>query len=124
MFVGLFKTAKMHYTLDKILDARLSKIESLLAGLQQASPSTPTNEVSHFGDFNWYIAETGEAPSSARQRISRDEVPGVTRLGKRLLFEKAVVRQWIRDNQRKTAPESIILAQKSFDQRLTARRNK
>lgn len=108
------------------LDARLSNIEALLKELnskQSFASVVPVGE-SRSGNFNWYLAETGEAESTARQRIARGEVPGVTKLGKRLLFEKAIVRQWIKDNQRQTVTDLTAEAETLFRYRHTSRKKK
>lgn len=105
------------------IDARLSNIEAILSKLEHihlGAPDLPATE-SRYGNFNWYLSETGEAKSSARQRIARNEVPGITHLGKRLLFDKAVIRQWIKNNQRKTNAELATEAEESFNQRHTVR---
>ena len=104
---------------NEIFDARLSNIEAKLSELIQAKSTkiTVSTEESRYGNFAWYVTETGEAQSTARQRIARGEVPGVTKLGKRLLIEKNVVRQWIKENQRQTSTDLATLAEATFTQR-------
>ncbi|AUD04652.1 hypothetical protein [Spirosoma pollinicola] len=113
----------MHHNPFEIFDVRLSNIEVLLSDLKLihlVASGVPANE-SRFGNFKWYINETGQAESTARQRIARGEVPGVTKMGKKLLFEKAVVLQSIKDHQRKTNDELTTAAEEEFAKRHTIR---
>ena len=101
------------------LELRLDKIEALLTRLTETQiySIASRNEENRYGNFDWYITETGEAQSTARQRIAKGEVPGVIKLGKRLLFDKALVRSWLADNQRMVTTQLTQAADDQFNQR-------
>jgi predicted DNA-binding transcriptional regulator AlpA len=101
----------------ELIETRLARIEALLMELdrtQHHSPAIPTGET-RYGNFNWYLTETGEAASTARQRIAKGEVPGITKLGKRLIFDKSIIRSWIQEKQRATNTQVAHTANESFN---------
>ncbi len=100
-----------------IIDARLGKIEALLESMGQTYAAVIPADENQFGNFDWYLSVTGEAESTARQRIARGDVPGVSKLGKRLLFDKALVLKFIKSNQRKTDSELTAAAEELLSQK-------
>lgn len=85
-----------------ILVRRMNRIEyqneQILSFLQNEThqPNTTTP----YGDFNWLLTILPIPESTLRQKIAKDEIPGVKKVGKRLLFEKAVVLTWLSSNNR------------------------
>ena len=115
--------AKVIVTTDLQLKAIIADAVSAAFKYYQPPASDEVATEPQFGSFDWFVAETNQPSSSARQQIARNEVPGVSKIGKRLLFDKAVIRRWIKDHQRKTADELEQGVDNTFTDRMTSSQN-
>ena len=58
-------------------------------------------DVNPFGDFRWLVATCSGVPASTlRVKSAAGEIPGVVKFGKRVLYEKATVLDWLRNQTR------------------------
>lgn len=101
---------------------RLSNIEELLINLQATSnTSTSVFDDSPFGDFHWLRGTCPGIPASTlRIKSAAGEIPGVKKFGKRVLYEKAVVLDWLRNKTRQYADTASIeqAAEEQFNRQL------
>lgn len=73
--------------------------------LDQDQDTTP------YGDFNWLQNTCPGIPASTlRIKSAAGEIPGVVKFGKRVLYEKAVVLNWLR-SQTRTSVDTAQLEQ-------------
>lgn len=80
---------------------------------QPISPIVPDTEP--FGDFRWLQSVCPAIPSSTlRIKSSNGQIPGLLKFGKRVLYEKSVVLNWLRSQTR----HSIDLNEKSVDEQI------
>ncbi|GAB2542809.1 hypothetical protein [Spirosoma aerophilum] len=84
----------------EIIVTRLSNIEALLLDIKHPTVPTPP-DADPYGDFKWLAATcTGIPSSTLRIHSASGRIPGVVRFGKRVLYEKAVVLNWLRSQTR------------------------
>ena len=58
-----------------------------------------------YGDFKWLAATCSGVPASTlRIKSAAGEIPGVVKFGKRVLYDKATVLNWLRSQIQKPAP--------------------
>ena len=63
--------------------------------------STTVSDTEPYGDFNWLLSTCAGIPASTlRIKSASGEIPGVVKFGKRVLYEKAVVLNWLRSQTR------------------------
>lgn len=79
----------------QIIADRLSNIEALLIDIKH-QPSVDTS-TEPYGDFKWLKRIcVGIPDSTLRIKSASGEIPGSIKFGKRVLYEKAVVLEWLR----------------------------
>jgi hypothetical protein len=79
-------------------------IESISVALKYSQPHPLANspEDSLYGDFKWLTtAFPGVPASTLRIKSAAGEIPGVIKLGKRVLYEKATVIDWLRSQTKR-----------------------
>ena len=94
----------------EIIAARLSNIEALLIDIKH--PTAPPNfaNTDPYGDFKWLVATCSGVPTSTlRIKSAAGEIPGVIKFGKRVLYEKALVLNWLQSQTRQPSPDAIEL---------------
>lgn len=68
--------------------------------INQVVPSA----VDPYGDFDWLRATCSGIPASTlRIKSAAGEIPGVIKFGKRVLYDKTVVLDWLRSQTRQSA---------------------
>lgn len=76
---------------------RLSNIEDLLLDLKHKPAQNNAPDTEPYGDFNWLKATCFGVPASTlRIHSAAGKIPGVVKFGKRVLYEKASVLNWLR----------------------------
>lgn len=109
------------------ISRRLSNIEELLLDLKHKPSSAPTSDADPYGDFNWLLATCSGIPASTlRIKSAAGKIPGVVKFGKRVLYEKAAVLNWLRSHSRKPSDASEIeqVADQEINRQLAKRREK
>ncbi|AKD54017.1 DNA-binding protein [Spirosoma radiotolerans] len=99
------------------IDRRLGVIESFLLDIRQhlrEAPSTLSNDTL-YGNFDWLVSVLPIPESTLRQKIAKDEIPGVKKVGKRLVFDKAIVIDWLSKNDRVPTSELDLLSEENFN---------
>lgn len=101
-----------------LITSRLSNIEALLLDIKySSSPSTPTEP---YGDFHWLRGTCPGVPASTlRIKSAAGEIPGVVKFGKRVLYDKAIVLSWLRDQTRK--PINAAKIERATDEQISQR---
>lgn len=89
------------------ISRRLSNIEDLLLDLKH-KPS-PITDADPFGDFKWLSTLCKNVPESTlRIKSASGEIPGVVKFGKRVLYEKAIVLDWLRSQTRAATNATVL----------------
>ncbi|MCC5613302.1 hypothetical protein LC612_43150 [Nostoc sp. CHAB 5834] len=87
--------------------------------IAQAPPSL---DAEPYGDFRWLIATCSGVPASTlRIKSAAGEIPGVVKFGRRVLYDKLAVLNWLRSQTRKPATNPAELervADKQINNRL------
>ncbi|GAB3317799.1 hypothetical protein GCM10027299_09170 [Larkinella ripae] len=78
------------------------------------APGQPDLEAAPYGTFKWFLSVFPVPESTARQKVAKGEIPGVTKIGKRLLFNKAEVMQWLLTNRKVTPADVEKAAEDQF----------
>lgn len=87
------------------------------------SITSVTPDTDPYGDFNWLVAICAGTPASTlRIKSAAGEIPGVVKFGKRVLYEKASVLNWLRSQTRQPANSAII--EQTADQQVNAQLSK
>ena len=76
-----------------------------------AAQSTPVNVTDNdpYGDFKWLVATCPGVPASTlRIKSAAGEIPGVVKFGKRVLYEKAAVLEYLRSQTRQAPSRAAI----------------
>ncbi len=82
---------------------------------QPAPASIP--DADPYGDFHWLRGTCPGVPASTlRIKSAAGDIPGVVKFGKRVLYEKAAVLNWLRSQTRQPAPGTAELAQAADEQ--------
>lgn len=99
------------------LAERLSNIEGLLLELKRSSvSSTATTGTDPYGDFNWLRSTCPGVPASTlRIKSAAGEIPGVVKFGKRVLYEKDAVLNWLRSQTRQSV-NAVLIEQQAEEQ--------
>ncbi|MVM36003.1 hypothetical protein GO755_38675 [Spirosoma sp. HMF4905] len=108
-----------------VIDRRINRLESLLIEIRDAlhGPSSSV-EVDPYGDFKWLCSTCPGIPASTlRIKSAAGEIPGVVKFGKRVLYEKATVLNWLRSQTRQAVDAALIeqQAEEQFGQQLSKR---
>ena len=92
--------------------------------------SSPVNipNVNPYGDFNWLRSICPGVPASTlRIKSAAGDIPGVVKFGKRVLYDKTIVLNWLKRQTRQSTPDASDFAQGADEQienQLAKRRNK
>ncbi|GAB3949548.1 hypothetical protein GCM10028805_25970 [Spirosoma harenae] len=83
------------------INARLTNLEALTLEVLQYLRSGKTNaatiDADPYGDFKWLQSTCSGVPTSTlRIKSAAGQIPGVVKFGKRVLYDKAVVLNWLR----------------------------
>ena len=93
---------------------RLSELENLIEKSVRRALATTTissSEAEPYGDFKWLTSICpGIPPSTLRIKSASGAIPGVIKFGKRVLYEKATVLEWLRTLNR-TQPNADEIGQ-------------
>ena len=84
-----------------------------------------TPDTDPYGDFNWLLLICPGVPASTlRIKSASGEIPGVVKFGKRVLYEKAAVLEWLRSKTRTRADATEVeqVADAQIRQQLTKKR--
>ena len=66
-------------------------------------PPETSPDADPYGDFKWLSATCSGIPESTlRIHSASGKIPGVVKFGKRVLYEKAIVLNWLRSQTRQT----------------------
>ncbi len=108
----------------EIFADRLTAIEEgqkeILALLSHSTTSTDTNP---YGSFQWLCDTCSNVPpSTLRIKSAAGDIPGVIKFGKRVLYEKAVVLNWLRSQTRQ--PVEYAFAEHRADEQISRQLNK
>lgn len=89
---------------------RLSSIEGLLLDIKRSSNSSTTElDAEPYGDFHWLRGICPSIPpSTLRIKSAAGEIPGVIKFGKRVLYDKAAVLNWLRGQTRQPVNATLI----------------
>lgn len=101
-----------------ILERRMNRLESLLEEIKEyqlaAFASVNPSDETENGDFKWLLSFLGVPESTLRQKIAARQIPGVSKVGKRLIVNKATVRKFLRDQELQTPDKLAAEAENSF----------
>lgn len=78
---------------------RLSELEHLIEKSVQralAKQSQAVPDAEPYGDFNWLRTTVPYPESTLRIKSAAGEIPGLVKFGKRVLYDKSVVLNWLR----------------------------
>lgn len=88
-----------------MIAARLTNIEVLLIEIKHQPSQQLAPDPNPYGDFKWLTSTCSGVPSSTlRIKSASGEIPGVVKFSKRVLYEKAVILNWLRSQTRQPAP--------------------
>ena len=85
---------------------------------------TSNSEVNPYGDFKWLCDTCAGIPASTlRIKSASNEIPGVVKFGKRVLYEKALVLNWLRSQTRQPGNAALTdqQAEEQFNRQLSKR---
>lgn len=115
----------MEVTVIPVDQLKTLLIESLSVALKYYQPAAQVNsDVDPYGDFKWLQATCVGIPASTlRIKSASGEIPGVVKFGKRVLYEKATVLNWLRSQTRQPVNSALIeqQAEEQFSQQLGKR---
>lgn len=100
----------------EVIVARLSNIEALLLDIKHpVTPPAPDAEP--YGDFKWLTGTCSGVPASTlRIKSAAGEIPGVVKFGKRVLYDKTAVLNWLRSQTRQPLPNATELERVAEEQ--------
>ena len=107
--------AKVIVTTELQLKAFIA--DAVSAAFRYYNPApTVLPEVDPYGDFKWLTATCPGIPASTlRIKSAAGEIPGVVKFGKRVLYEKAIVLNYLRSQTRQPI-NSALVEQKAEEQ--------
>lgn len=74
--------------------------------------NAPAPEAEPFGDFSWLQSICAGIPASTlRIKSAAGEIPGVKKFGKRVLYEKVEVLDWLRSQSQLSKPNAAEIEQ-------------
>ena len=105
---------------DRHIDRRIDRLESLLIEIKDALKTSQPHEQhgqTAFGDFHWLCeACCGIPASTLRIKSAAGEIPGTKKVGKRVLYEKVEVLNWLRSQAQQTKLSPAKLSQNAETQ--------
>ncbi|SFF25894.1 hypothetical protein [Spirosoma endophyticum] len=109
-----------------VIDRRINRLESLLLEIKEIihSPASVVNDADIYGDFLWLRNTCPGIPASTlRIKSAAGEIPGVVKFGKRVLYEKALVLNWLRSQTKQPSNAALIdqQAEEQFNRQLGKR---
>jgi hypothetical protein len=114
-----------HVNMDIIViqpdQLKMLLIESISIALKHHQPSTlPLSSDSNpYGDFKWLASTCSGVPASTlRIKSAAGEIPGVVKFGKRVLYEKAIVLNWLR-SQTRQSPLNLAEIEQAADEQVS-----
>lgn len=89
-----------------VIDRRINRLESLLIEIRDSlSTTTLTPDTDPYGDFHWLRGVCPGIPASTlRIKSAAGGIPGVVKFGKRVLYDKKIVLEWLRSQQKGGLP--------------------
>ncbi len=104
----------------EIWNDRLTAIEKgqrELCELLKAPSNTTAPDKEPYGDFKWLVATCSGVPASTlRVKSANGEIPGLVKFGKRVLYDKAAVLNWLRSRTVLPLPDATQMASRAEDQ--------
>lgn len=98
-------------------------VEACSIALRHNCPPPLAPEADPYGDFKWLMATFPGVPvSTLRIKSAAGEIPGVVKFGKRVLYEKAVVLNYLRGNTRQAIDMAKI--EQTADKQVSAQLHK
>ena len=89
-----------------IRDILRDELADILPKLKLNITGTP-EQPEPYGDFNWLVTTCSGVPASTlRIKSAAGEIPGVVKFGKRVLYEKALVLNWLGSQARQPVPSA------------------
>lgn len=83
------------------------ELADILPNLNLAPPPTDANP---YGDFNWLKSTCPGVPvSTLRIKSAAGEIPGIVKFGKRVLYDKAAVLNYLQSQTRQQRPNAAEL---------------
>lgn len=84
--------------------------DAVSAAFRYYNPApTAATEADLYGDFKWLQSTCHGVPASTlRIKSAAGEIPGVVKFGKRVLYEKAAVLNWLRSQTRQPINSALI----------------
>lgn len=106
------------------INARLNNLEALTLEVLQLLRTNPTAaDADPYGDFKWLTATCSGIPASTlRIHSAAGKIPGVVKFGKRVLYEKALVLNWLRSQTRQ--PVDMVEVERIADLQVNAQLRK
>lgn len=101
-------------------------IRDHLAATNYQPPAPATSTAEPYGDFTWLTATCSGIPASTlRGKSAAGKIPGLKKIGKRVLYHKATVLKWLDEQTRPDKPTAEKLEQAAHEQftAQTAKRN-
>lgn len=90
----------------EVIDARLTNIESLLLDLKHPSiPLEPKDKPKPFLTVDGVASLLDIAKATVYTKHSKGELPGGSKRGKRLYFDRETILNWIKEGHQKTNAE-------------------
>ncbi|WP_223834337.1 hypothetical protein [Spirosoma profusum] len=94
------------------INARLTNLEALTLEVLQylrSGQAGDKNDTTPYENFDWLCQVCkGIPPSTLRIKSAAGEIPGVVKFGKRVLYEKAVVLNWLRSQSSQPLDPALI----------------
>ncbi|GAB3805533.1 hypothetical protein GCM10028819_38970 [Spirosoma humi] len=76
-----------------------------------------TTDAEPYGDFKWLVTTCPGVPASTlRIKSAAGDIPGVIKFGKRVLYEKASVLNWLRSQTRRSSLDTFALERAANEQ--------
>ncbi len=103
-----------------VIDRRINRLEALLIEIKDVlKTGQPHDQIGQtpFGDFHWLCEACSGIPvSTLRIKSAAGTIPGTKKVGKRVLYEKEVVINWLRGQAQRIQLSSAEIAQNAEDQ--------
>lgn len=93
-------------------------VEACSIALKHNQPLAPaTLDADPYGDFKWLTATCSGVPASTlRIKSAAGEIPGVVKFGKRVLYQKAAVLDYLHSQTRQPAPTAAEIERVADEQ--------
>ncbi len=90
----------------EVIEARLSSIENLLLDLKHNPQAVePTDQPEQFLTIDEVATLLHLAKPTVYSKVSKNELPGVCKQGKRLYFDRQTIIAWIKQGRKKSNAE-------------------